>query len=286
MKIGHFMIVCIGLFPTLTKAQESLAFEDDFNLWNIEKGQTASIFVDKAYIRSAPGLQAAVVDSLTVGKKVTIMSTPFKGSTIKNFYAPWYQINYTRDGHSKQGFIWLGLLAFGKQADKEGFQYLYGFDRFVKPRNEQEQEHFLTTVKVLNKRDSLVASQSYSFVFSGQFISQSKLLPGMGLDNVKQILRMEFISEACGIPTEYNYVAWTGQKLINLPNRYSVADAGVFYYDEKILFPAEHRKNNQLIYKYIEEAEVKDDGAKDPNYSISKREEQFRWDGDKFIKLP
>ena len=74
-------------------------------------------------------------------------------------------------------------------------------------------------------------------------------------------------------------------KLINLPSRYSVSDAGVFYYDEKILFPSEHKRNNQLIYKYIEEGEAKDDDTLGPDYRISKREEHFQWDGDKFVKL-
>lgn len=285
MKTINFAIVCLGLFPMLLKAQDGITFEDDFNLWNIEKGQTASVFVEKAYIRSGPGLNMKVVDSLTLGENVTIASAPFKGNTIKNFYAPWYQISYHSDGQLKQGFIWLGLLALGKQTDKDGLQFLFGFERFIKQQNEEQQDHYLTTVKLLDAQDSLITSQSYPFVFSGQLSSQSKLLPAMGLNNVKQILRMEFLSGACAVPTEYNYMAWTGQKLINLPSRYSVSDAGVFYYDEKILFPSEHKRNNQLIYKYIEEGEAKDDSTLDPDYRISKREEYFQWDGDKFVKL-
>ncbi|WP_286859941.1 MULTISPECIES: SH3 domain-containing protein [Sphingobacterium] len=285
MNLRNFTLVCISLLPILLKGQEGISFDDDFNLWNIQKGQTTTIFVEKAYIRSAPGLSSKAVDSLSHGATVTITSDSFKGCTIKNFYAPWYQISYTKNGELKQGFIWLGLLALGKQVDKEGFQYLYGFDRFIKQGNDEEPAYFLTRVKILNTNDSLIASQSYTFAFTGQLNSQSKLLSDMGLTNVKQILRMEFLSGACGVPTEYYYTAWTGRKLINLPSRYTVADAGVFYYDEKILFPSEHKKNNQLIYKYIEQGEVKDDSPEDPNYSVSKREEHFQWDGNKFRKL-
>ena len=108
----------------------------------------------------------------------------------------------------------------------------------------------------------------------------------MGLQNVKQIIRIEFLGEACGIPSEYNYVAWTGQRLVDLPSRYSVSDAGVFYYDEKILFPSEHGKNNQLIYKYIEEGEAIDDDAENPNFKITKKSEEFLWNGNSFEKLP
>lgn len=285
MKIINFTLAYLSLFPLLLKAQDGISFDNDFNLWNIQKGQTATVFVEKAYIRSAPGLQAKQIDSLGVGTTVTMTSAPLKGSIIKNFYAPWYQISYLKDSQQKKGFIWLGLLALGKQVDREGFQYLYGFERFIKPPNREQQDYFLTKVKVLNPHDSLIASQSYTFAFGGQLSAQSKLLPSMGLTHVKQILCMEFISGACGVPSEYHYVAWTGQKLINLPSRYSVSDAGVFYYDEKLLFPTEHKKNNQLIYKYIEEGETENDDIDAPKYRISKREEHFQWDGDKFVKL-
>ncbi|WP_104382285.1 SH3 domain-containing protein [Sphingobacterium sp. HMA12] len=284
MNLRNITLVCISLFPILLKAQDGISFDDDFNLWNIQKGQTTTIFVEKAYIRSGPGLSSKRVDSLSHGATVSIASDPIKGDIIKNFYAPWYQISYFKHGELKQGFIWLGLLALGKQVDKEGFQYLFGFDRFIKQGNDEEPAYFLTKLKVLNTKDSLIASQSYKFAFAGQLSAQSKLLSGMGLDNVKQILRMEFLSGACGVPTEYNYMAWTGQKLINLPSRYSVSDASFFYYDEKILFPSEHKRNNQLIYKYIEEGEAKDDDTLDPDYRISKREEHFQWDGNKFKK--
>lgn len=285
MKIVNFTLVSFSLLPGFLMAQDGVTFDDDFNLWNIQKGNIATVFVDKAYVRAGAGLHTKVVDSLRLGAVINIVSAAIKGSTVKNFYAPWYQITYRREGELKEGYIWLGLLALGKQVDKDGLQYLYGFDRFIRNTNEQESDYLLTTVKLLNSQDSLLASQSYPFVFSGQLSSQSKLLSGMGLDKVKNILRIAFLSDACAVPTEYNYVAWTGQRLAMLPNRYVVSDAGVFYYEEKILFPSEHRKNNQIIYKYIEEGEAKDDGSEEPNYSISKREEHYRWDGKEFIKV-
>ncbi|MDM1293154.1 hypothetical protein HX021_02450 [Sphingobacterium sp. N143] len=284
MKVVYLIAIFTCTFLPFSKAQNELTFDDDFNLWNLQKGHEATIFANTAYIRSRPNLQGQIIDSLSLGNCLTISSEPFKGNRIKNFYAPWYQVTYTKDGEKKSGFIWLGLLALGKQVDADGFVYMYGFERFIK-RPDHEADYFLTTIKRLNKEGTLLTSHSFSFVFSGQMATQSKILPAMGLKNVKQILRFEFIAEACGIPTDFTYVAWTGEKFIDLPSRYSIADAGVFYHDEKILFPSEHKKNNQIIYKYIEEGEVIDDNALDPNYNISKKEEQFQWDGNQFNKI-
>lgn len=283
--IGCYFIL-LTLSPLHSAAQENVRFDDNFNLWNIQKGQQATVFANKAYIRAQPNLKATIIDSLSLGNTVTINSGPLKGNTIKNFYAPWHEISYSDGNVKKTGFIWLGLLALGKQIATDGSQYIYDFERFLKSTNEQESDHFSTVVKLLDSNGNLQAEKSFLFAYSEQTFSQSKLLPAMGLQNVKQIIRIEFLGEACGIPSEYNYVAWTGQQLVSLPSRYSVSDAGVFHYDEKILFPSEHGKNSQIIYKYIEEGDVIDDNAENPNFKVSKKKEEFQWNGTSFEKLP
>jgi len=283
--MGCYLIILV-IGPFCSKAQENLKFDDNFNLWNIQKGQSATVFATKAYVRAQPSLKAAILDSLSAGNVVTITSAPFKGNTLKNFYAPWYEISYSDGNSKKNGFIWLGLLALGKQTASDGSQYIYGIERFTTGNNEQEEGHLSTVVKLLDANGNFMAEHTFPFTYSEQSFSQSKLLPAMGLQNVRQIIRIEFLGEACGIPSEYNYVAWTGQRLVDLPSRYSVSDAGVFYYDEKILFPSEHGKNNQIIYKYIEEGEAIDDNAENPNFKITKKSEEFLWNGNSFEKLP
>jgi hemerythrin-like domain-containing protein len=51
-------------------------------------------------------------------------------------------------------------------------------------------------------------------------------------------------------------------------------------------FPSEHGKNNQIIYKYIEEGEAIDDNAENPNFKIIKRVKNFYGNGTSFEKLP
>lgn len=283
MKAVRYIAILVSALPVVLKAQ-NVTFDDEVNLWNIQLGQQATVFAENAYIRSGPSLTSAVTDSLRAGTEVTIVSAPHKSANIRHFYAPWYEITYINDHQKKHGFIWLGLLALDKQTDSQGFQYLFGFDQFVQTKAIEEQDHFLTSIKRLAPDRSLVSSYSYRFPFAGQLIAQGKLLSGMGLENVQHIFRMEFLSEACGVPSDYYYVAWTGQHFIGLPHRSSVGDAGVFYHDEKIQFPSEHRKNKNIIYKYIEDGEMLDEET--GNYKVSRRLEAFKWDGYKFTKTP
>ncbi len=80
-------MILLTLSPLHSAAQENVRFDDNFNLWNIQKGQQATVLSNKAYIRAQPNLKATIIDSLSLGNTVTINSGPLKGTTIKNYYA-------------------------------------------------------------------------------------------------------------------------------------------------------------------------------------------------------
>lgn len=64
-----------------------------------------------------------------------------------------------------------------------------------------------------------------------------------------------------------------------------VGDAGIYYYEETLLFPSEHKGSNQLIIKNIEEGSNESetyDTNGDPVYKIKKSKEAYQWTGKKF----
>jgi len=69
--------------------------------------------------------------------------------------------------------------------------------------------------------------------------------------------------------------------------RYSVSDAGIYYYDESILFPTEHKKEANVIYKIIEEGEAPEDAddMAELTYEVRKKQEKFLWNGKSFTRL-
>lgn len=64
----------------------------------------------------------------------------------------------------------------------------------------------------------------------------------------------------------------------------AVSDAGVSYYEEKILFPSEHNLEPGLIIKDIVQGEVIDYEAEELQYSETKHRQKYSWDG-KRIRL-
>lgn len=271
----------------LVRAQEqpaAYAVSDEYTLWNFQKGDTAYVFADVAYVRENADTKSKLVDSLQEGAMVVINSEGYNGSTIRGFYAPWYKISFVKGNVKKEGFIWLGLLALNSIQNQDGEQFIYGFKKF-KPSTENSSSYYDAEIKVFDRENNCVARASYQAEVNDQTGTDTKILGGMGLKNIKNIHRSAFLGEACGIATHYYYFAWNGQELIHFPSKMTVSDAGVFYHDETILFPSEHKGDPTLIYKKIVDGENIDDNLDEPNYKETKSQKKYTWDGKTLSEL-
>lgn len=283
----RYIILLFTAFPLWSFSQDSAAayaINEEFTIWNLSVGDTAFVYADNAYLRSYPSLEGQVTDSLVAGTPLIIKSPAYNSNKIKGFSAPWHEVVYNKDGETKKAFIWLGLLALGHKEDATGHQYLYGYERFY-PYTENDSDHYSCAIKRLDAQHNIVAKFSFRADYQGQSYTQCKLLSGMGLDGIQQIFRVEFIGEACGIPSNYYYTGWTENSFVDMPGRYTVSDAGVFYYEEKILFPSEHKKEPNMLYKYIEEGEVIDENTEELDYKIKRKEEKYLWNGQHFTQI-
>lgn len=286
MKRIIHLIVCFVIYSLHSYGQEPAAYavNEEYNFWQLTKGKQAIVYADKAYIRSSPSLQGKIIDSLTAGTPVQVNSTAYNGNMVKGFYAPWHEITYLMEGDTKTGFIWLGLLALGKHTDQDGNTFIHGLDRFVKNNGEQP-SRYDCSVKLIDQSGNITSTYKFIHEQTDQTFVESKLFSGMGLQGIKNIFRIAFIGEACGIPSNYYYVGWNGDNFIAMPSRSSVSDAGVFYHDEQILFPSEHQKEQNYIYKLTEEGEVIDENAPELQYKTIKSTERYIWNGQVFSQL-
>lgn len=285
-RLIYMLLLLIPFFGYAQDGPAAYAVSDEFTIWNLSPNDTAYVYADLAYLRDQPNLQGRILDSLTAGAMVQIISSTYGGNKIKGFYAPWQQIAYKKDNIEKKAFIWIGLLALGKQKDAAGQLFIYGYDRFI-PNDENNPDRYLCSIKLFDQQQNMRGKHSFQIDYADQSFTDSKLLPGMGLSELQQIFRVAFLGEACGIPSNYYYAGWNGSMFIDLPMRYSVSDAGIYYYDESILFPTEHKKEANVIYKIIEEGEAPEDAddMAELTYEVRKKQEKFLWNGKSFTRL-
>lgn len=261
----------------------------EYDIWSTDYAEVKEFYAygNKVMVRSDSSSSAAIIDSILLGDKVTLLRKTSSFSTINNIYAPWIAVSYAGN---KKGFVWLGVMAF-QQLVKDDTVFLYGFDK-VTSKKLQPAFNFVDTKfsiglkasyqnKLLDKKEwTINGDESANY-------SQCKLLGNMGLQNTHEVLRINLGGEACGIPTNYFYHAWNGQRFYSLPTKYSVGDAGVYYHSETLLFPSEQGGKPGYIIRLIEEEEMLEEetATKPAKYKKKTGKEVYAWNGERAVKL-
>jgi hypothetical protein len=282
MKKIIALLLCT--LPLLATAQEQ---EYSMGVYELGENKETYIFADTARIRQSPSLQAAVLDSLFAGDALTLLrrtDTITNGSGKK---APWYEVRYEKDGKSRQGYIWGGLLSF-RALRRGAVKFVYGIYH-ISTDSVRDQFDIYTTdnahvgIKVL-KDGKIVARDSYTVGTESLMDTEAGFQDAKGLKQVETVLRTVFSGAACAVPTFTHYHCWNGTQLIALPVITDVSDAGVFYHDETYIFPADKGgQPGKIIFKEITE-ETADDSPK-AKPKVKKSSKVYQWDGKKLVKV-
>ncbi len=196
------------------------------------------------------------------------------------------KVQYYAGNEYRFGYVWEGLLALDCYNKFEsGVRFIYGLEQVIPSGNPEdkdfEPETWLIRLKVLDTSGNLLDEKEWKTLSPETSATSGKLLGDMGLRNTTDIVRIQFGGEACGVPTYYYYYGWTGKKLLPLPGKMEVGDAGIYYFSETMLFPVEPGGQPDKIIKITEEGEALDnqDETKEPVYKTKKSREVYLWNG-------
>ncbi|MDI9309865.1 MAG: hypothetical protein QM535_06590 [Limnohabitans sp.] len=258
--------------------------QEDLNLkyyWNQQKKE-AIIGVKNCYIRSASNTYSKLIDSLQIGKKVSVINDTENLLNIKGINTNWAEIEYLDVKNQKQkGYIWKGFLALDFVKSKN-LTFLTRIDRVFKKLDIKDNSRntlFQISVLVLDENNQILSEKSIQKNVLESSYFQDKCIGALGLDKIQEIYRISFSGEACGIPTYYFYFGWNGNELILLPEKMEVGDADVYSHSETFVFPKEKGGKPNFIFKEVEEAEMI--GEDSNMYSITTFKETYSWDGEK-----
>ncbi|SJZ94383.1 SH3 domain-containing protein [Sediminibacterium ginsengisoli] len=283
-------LVCIGILFLLL-APKLHGQEMYYNIWSdFHNTPSKTVFADTAKIRSAPGTNSLVTDTLYAGDTLFVIATEKQELTLKGFTAPWLKVRYNVTGVQKTGYIWAGLVSF-ERAASNNTTFVYGLDLIrskdsvfadgekVKLRECIVKLKAVQNRKVVSARGWVLGSEeSLSY-------TTAKLTKGKGLATVLNLVEVVFSGEACGIPTLTYTYAWNGKQLIALPELMDVGDADVYWHEERFVYPADKGGKPSLLTWKMKEAESTEKTDKKGNtiYKESSATKTYRWTGDKFI---
>lgn len=276
-------VCCFSLVTAVAAAQE---VEPDVRTWGLQVGDSRYIFADSAYVRISADTKQAPIDTLLTGDDITVTAITDKLLILKGLKGPWLEIKYKKNGIDKEGFLWQGLVSFAPMR-RGDTKFVYAIDRhvdstFINDGVKNVSKMFLVKLKVVQAGKLLATSSCYVFDGEGANFAESKVMSGLGLSNVQNIITLCFNGAACGVPSNYYYFAWmNGGRLVPLPERYTEGDAGAYYHDEAFTFPAEKNGQPDMIFWNMTEGEAteKMDKNGEPVFKETKSTAKYSWDG-------
>lgn len=280
-----FITLCNSVY-----AQDENGFEfPDMRSWMLNDGDTTEryIFADTALVRSTPHTKKAPIDTLFAGDNITITEITHNGLSIRGIRGPWLKINYTKNGTKRNGYIWQGLVSCWPLR-RGDIKFIYGIERradsiYMSGKSKDTIRRYLVKLKVVQNGNILAKTTLVTDDDEGNKFSFSRVMNGMGLTNVQNMVVICFGGEACGIPLYEYYLAFTkSNQLVRFPDKMNVADAGVFYHNETFTFPNEKNGRPDTIIWNLNQEEATDDVDKKGNPIMKltdKKRSVYKWDG-------
>ena len=282
-----FILIISIVSSSFCLGQEDVLRHDYY--WNQEENAKAIIGVKNCYVRLEPNLTSQILDSLQVGKEVTFIKSTENFLKIRGINVCWAQIEYkNNNGETQTGYLWKGSLALNFIKNKSNI-YLTTIDKiYIKKEKEDfNPQYFAISVSILDLNSKMLDQKTIQRNVTESAFFTNKTIGNLGLKNLEDIYRISFGGQACGIGIYYYYFGWNGSKLLLLPEKYEVADAGAYYHSENFIFPKEKDGKPNLIIKIIEEAENIANSESDRFiFKITEWKEIYTWNGEKasFLK--
>ncbi len=196
-----------------------------------EAGETKLLYGDNVVLRKKPSKEAKAIDTLSIGSELWILENTKESIVVNGRESNWYKVK-TEQG---TGYIAGGLIAQDAIAHNGGL-YLV-----ITAGPEDDQKCRIRYLKNSDYYGKEVVLYTSAFQIN---VSDNK-----GLEAVEGIVTIDLFAEACGVDGGTTYIFNDGEKLHNAIHCASVADGGVFWFDEELEFPEERGWGDHITYE-------------------------------------
>ncbi|WP_426477458.1 SH3 domain-containing protein [Chryseobacterium sp. CBSDS_008] len=259
-------------------AQENEAYAD--GIFSFEENKTQKIFTDWTRVRSDPGVNAQIVDSLQVNQQVMILKKENGVLKLGERSANWYKISYQKGENTLEGYLWGGNLCVGYR-NKNGYDFLFGLSKIIDRKNKEYNETEKQNIAGIKMMEgNTLIDEVYFDTGKGEELSSAafNIESSHKLQNVEFTLKAMVSGEACGIASYDQYVLFKDRKLITLPQLMNVGDAGAYYHSEEYVFPNDKGGIPNTFILKVEDMEV-DEKDREKKKSASKT---YLWNGSSY----
>ena len=232
LMIRHLFSFCILALSFFSFAQES-----EPRIYGNNEGYevlpTSYLFGDKVKLRSLPNPDSEVLDLLKIGTQLDILEKTKETMKFNGIESNWYKVKANdKVGYVLQGLISLEKLSHGKS------------DYFFALRRDENNAY----LKIRNKTSDSTYSEIESRL--GNEVFALEITGNRGFEGLDHIIRVNYIAEACMVEGGGQYYFSDGKKLTKAMEYSAIADGGVFWFYEELIFPNDEMgMPGKLIYK-------------------------------------
>ena len=196
----------------LFTAQENEVYAD--GIFGFEENKTQKIFTDWTRVRSDPGVNAQIIDSLQTNQQVMILTKENAVLKLGERNANWYKISYQKGENTVEGYVWGGNLCVGYR-NKNGYDFLFGLSKTIDRKNKefnQIEKQNIAGIKVME--GNTLIDEVYFDTGRGEELSSAAFTieSNHKLQNVEFTLKAMVSGEACGIAGYDQYVLFKDKK--------------------------------------------------------------------------
>lgn len=256
-------LFCI-LISTLSVAQSPQFHNFHLPLAN---SSTYALFGDQVKFRAEPDSKSEVLALLKIGSEVQIIEKTEITLFYNGIESPFYKVKY----QEQEGYILGGLIAIEKKTfDAQTYLFAFKLDK----------ENIILSIRMLNANSEFIEQDVV--LVTPQF--NIKITDNRGLDTVDTIIYINYLADACGIDGGGIYLFRTEDRLVKAIELIEVADGGVFWFTEALIFPNEtDGVQSKLVYR----KEYGESIDEESNWvEVEKVSRELEWiDGQIFPKL-
>jgi len=267
----RYILILLLLIPLTGKGDdENIVYNYSFN----ENAETF-IFGNNSRLRKAPEIKGDnIVETLPAGYPVRILEKKSQTMALNGFREYWYRVSFFKSGKKNTGYIWGGLLS-AAYVKKGKDILLLGFSKYSEDGFEGECR--------LVRKGKIISSLPVKLHFlpSGEeepfygYSISMKINNSMGLSGLENVVSIYNEYAACGYPRGNVWVGVASGKLYYLGTDSSVSEAGVFQYEEQMIFPSQDKSLKDEVRLVIESFDFDE---KINDYRLSDRKEKrYLW---------
>lgn len=196
--------------------------------YEFEEGSTEYLYGDNVVFRSEPSSSAKALDTLAIGSNIEIVRKTEEIASLNGLDWNWYKVKVGR----KTGYILGGLIALD-HIKYDDIVYLVTVAGINQSMDDYDYTDYRVRARVLLPDGEFYGHESK--LNTNSFYIQA--FGNRGLKGVDNMLIINLNAEACGVDGGAIYLFNSGARLIEGLKLSDMAEGGVFWYSEKVIFP-------------------------------------------------